>query len=1170
VAVQQWITNGDSVILMADFNNDVVRGTVVRALKLIGLYDVMEPHYLNRTPTFQRGSATIDTILMTREIRPLRSGYVRSPGDHLCVWLEIKATTMFEPLTLSTTAKARRLQCSDPRTVKRYTKGLWTAFQREKINEEVTKLEEVNSKQPRKQEKLWETLDQKLLKARLSAEKTCRKLKMGRTQWSPEYATLRITQKYWCLVDKQQEGRSVDRKFFRRVAVAAGLPVQTRVDKEIIQNNIDEVTRQLKQYKKRHTHKRETWLEGLAKALAEEAETNSDIDVKRVQYLRILRQREHQRYSARLIRQATNADKNFQAMDHIDFIAADGSRVTTYNKDTIEDKLLEENIRRFNQADGSPFLIEPLVRLVGKYGEEHGVHSILDNQFQLPCREIDRYTSLLVKEMKNPDNYCPKEIDLSLDNFVRGWHKAKEHTASGRSGLHFGHFMAACTHNELSRIEQQMANFPLKSGYSPRRWQQGIEVMLLKQANNFYINKLRAILLFEADFNHNNKRIGRCLMQHAEENQWIALEQYGSRKQVSAIDHCLNKRLSFDIIRQYKHPAAICVNDMKGCYDRIVHSVASICMQRMGMTMGPLRSMFFTLQNLQHFIRSAHGVSTKSFSASEVHPVAIQGIGQGNGAGPQIWAAISTVILNLLRSQHAGAEFVAPISGESLRLAGYAYVDDTDIIAHDKNGQDNAVMELQRSIDLWNGGVAATGGQLEPTKTYWYNMQIKWKDGNWSYGSKSELPVTLTMADAHGRTTLEQVEVSEGRRTLGVRLAPDGNNNAEFEYLKGECDQWADKIRAGMLSQKYTWQAFSSTILAKLAYALPATTFSKARCEAITRRLIFVTLSKSGINPHISRDLVFGSPQRLGLGFPDLYVTQGAQAISRVVSFGAIQSGITSKLLRISYELLCIETGLAQPLEEDFNELGQLASACFLTSLWEFIDFYKIVLKGPRSPVRLLREHDTTIMDKIKGELNNNDRVLFNQCRIYLKVILISDITTADGRFISWYAMRGVEDNTRRSKWKWPRQGKPSRSAWCAWQKGIHLLGTRDRSGRIQLHQRLGKWTSDEANGWLWDTTCDRLLNQTTGQIYLKKTGRPTRQANAHFKPWTGTDEQFQGEQRVSVILQPNGDALMESSFSREVRNTQPKCTTFYEYVKQNQQWDWWSDNLQYEESDLE
>jgi hypothetical protein len=88
---------------------------------------------------------------------------------------------------------------------------------------------------------------------------------------------------------------------------------------------------------------------------------------------------------------------------------------------------------------------------------------------------------------------------------------------AGRSHLHFGHFMAGCEHLQIGRIECAMANFPLRTGYAPNRWQQGIEVMLLKQKNNFHINKLRAILLFEAYFNHNNKRVGRSMMTFGRE-----------------------------------------------------------------------------------------------------------------------------------------------------------------------------------------------------------------------------------------------------------------------------------------------------------------------------------------------------------------------------------------------------------------------------------------------------------------------------------------------------------------------------------------------------------------------------------------------------------------------------------------------------------------------------
>jgi uncharacterized protein YeaO (DUF488 family) len=52
------------------------------------------------------------------------------------------------------------------------------------------------------------------------------------------------------------------------------------------------------------------------------------------------------------------------------------------------------------------------------------------------------------------------------------------------------------------------------------------------------------------------------------------------------------------------------------------------------------------------------------------------------------------------------------------------------------------------------------------------------------------------------RQVLEQVDPAEGRQTLGVRLAPDGTNKEEFQYLKDQADQWADKIRSGTWNSK--------------------------------------------------------------------------------------------------------------------------------------------------------------------------------------------------------------------------------------------------------------------------------------------------------------------------------------------------------------------------------
>jgi len=116
-------------------------------------------------------------------------------------------------------------------------------------------------------------------------------------------------------------------------------------------------------------------------------------------------------------------------------------------------------------------------------------------------------------------------------------------------------------------------NFPYAT---PQRWRFGTDVMFEKKPGNFCVDKLRLILLYKADFNQNNKFLGRAMMRNAELQKLLAPEQYGSRKKMSAIDQCLNKRLAFDLLRQSRCPAAMCSNDARSCYNQIVHSITSL------------------------------------------------------------------------------------------------------------------------------------------------------------------------------------------------------------------------------------------------------------------------------------------------------------------------------------------------------------------------------------------------------------------------------------------------------------------------------------------------------------------------------------------------------------------------------------------------------------------
>ena len=76
-----------------------------------------------------------------------------------------------------------------------------------------------------------------------------------------------------------------------------------------------------------------------------------------------------------------------------------------------------------------------------------------------------------------------------------------------------------------------------------------------EKPGDYHVQRLRTVLLLEADFNQGNKLPGRKLMFNAEHLGLLAPEQYGSWKFYTAINQGLNKRLSFDILRQRKQRA---------------------------------------------------------------------------------------------------------------------------------------------------------------------------------------------------------------------------------------------------------------------------------------------------------------------------------------------------------------------------------------------------------------------------------------------------------------------------------------------------------------------------------------------------------------------------------------------------------------------------------------
>jgi hypothetical protein len=123
----------------------------------------------------------------------------------------------------------------------------------------------------------------------------------------------------------------------------------------------------------------------------------------------------------------------------------------------------------------------------------------------------------------------------------------------------------------------------------------------------------------------------------------------------------------------------------------------------------------------------------------------------------------------MVRSMGLGTNLRSPISDHELSFAGFGFVDDTDLaISNEKcNYAKEAARELQKAVAAWEGGLRATGGALEPTKSLWYPIEFKWKAGEPFYRSVNECQVDPIMVrDPAGNILpLQCLEPSQAERT---------------------------------------------------------------------------------------------------------------------------------------------------------------------------------------------------------------------------------------------------------------------------------------------------------------------------------------------------------------------------------------------------------------------
>ena len=119
-------------------------------------------------------------------------------------------------------------------------------------------------------------------------------------------------------------------------------------------------------------------------------------------------------------------------------------------------------------------------------------------------------------------------------------------------------------------------NLAAKGGHNCFRRRQGLSEILEKKPVVQEVEKLRSIILMEADFKSPNKVfIGGTLTKVADKKKVLPTEQYGEKNGHGEIESGINNKLLFGIIRMWIWEAAIVSVDANTCYDRFQHNTVS-------------------------------------------------------------------------------------------------------------------------------------------------------------------------------------------------------------------------------------------------------------------------------------------------------------------------------------------------------------------------------------------------------------------------------------------------------------------------------------------------------------------------------------------------------------------------------------------------------------------
>jgi exonuclease III len=1103
--LEDWIRKGYEIILSGDLNEEL--GTDIQGFARISakfnLVEIIQHFHGSEgePPTYARGTRRLDYIFCT----PNLLASVKQCGilpyseildsDHRALYVDFDTTTLIggDLASLSATP-VRILRSRDVKGREKYVEAVAKYMEDHRVLQRLLEVSESPTPEVEKIEKI----DRDISRAMAHAINKIRRVYTS--PFSPQIKQARLRRRFYKLhlsmilnnLDLRTQLESLTKELDDE------LPAPTTIEesKQLLrdaQKNVREIT-------KKAAELRVTYLEEQARSL-------DAIDDEKAASIRkrIAKAEEIKKMYMKLSRYMKPQGRS--SLTHL-MVPDDGLPPklaqlwrSVYDPVVLEALILERNKQHFSQARNTPFTQDTLGTIPFS-----GTGPIADAILAGTIQVEDPIVQLVLDNLKRPANLIDIPASVTIEEVKGKLDKWKETTStSPMTKRHLGHYQCLTRLIDLEQDDTEpidativrakkilQAHFliilsAVKFGISLTRWQNVVNSMIEKEPGNPRIHRLRVIHLYEADY---NLILGlfwaRKLVPLAEKQRLFHSSCYGGRPGLSAIDPVLLEELQVSISYLSRTNQVTFHNDATSCYDRIIISLANLVARRFGMPEEIAKLHGTTLEQMRYYVSTALGISKDSYSHSDESPV--YGTGQGSCSSPSIWLQICSILFDCHNQRSYGANYSTPDGSVTFKTSMTGFVDDTKGQVNDQTSPypvplQQLIARMQADAQLWGDLLHVTGGALEIPKCNYYIMKWKFKpSGIPELDSNVNTILHLENGDRTSSVTLTNDSITVAHKTLGAWKSAARDQVKQIEVLTAKSNEYARTIMASPITRRDNWTAYHAIYLPRMTFVLPTSYLEGKTLKKVEMRAVGATLCKGGFVPTFPRKVAEGPNMYGGITMRPLDIEQLIQQVQTILKHLRCP-GENQDMLRITISWAQLETGMGFSLfaspDKFVPHLECKLTQSVRTGLSKIEARIEILETWVYKPRRVA---DCHIMDAIC----TSDRFTapqirrINACRLFLKVTLLSDITSPTGKHLIPAYYDGDTTN-HRINWpttQYPRQAKPDKTSWSFWRRGLNLAHLRDDKQTLRVP--LGKWHPAETyhHKWKWNYAYDELYHQ--------------------------------------------------------------------------------------------